>query len=307
MNRISARGGMELRHLRYFIAVAEELHFGRAARRLGIAQPPLSQQIRKLEEELSVRLFERTRRRVALTEAGGAFLREARLTLHQAERAARAAQQAGRGETGDLLVGATASADCNVLPVVLPAFRRQYPDVNVILRSLSAAEQIDALTHSRIDVGFLRLPVRYDDRLLTVRRVFREPMVLALPRRHPLASRPRVPLQKLAGVPYIFFPRSRSPEYHDSIVAACQKAGVTLNVVQEAEHTQTLLGLVSLGFGVALLPASLRAINRKGVVFRPVTPARLTVEMAVAHRKDNASMLLSEFVGVVDQVLKAAP
>jgi DNA-binding transcriptional LysR family regulator len=201
---------MELRQLRYFVAVAEELHFTRAAARLGIAQPPLSQQVRRLEHDLGVQLFDRTHRHVQLTEAGRAFLTEAKHTLIQADRAVDAARRARKPQAGRLVIGAQATAEVSVFPRLLPRFLRRYPNVDVMLQTpLTPQEQVVMLKQHQIDVGFLRLPVR--DAALIVFPLLHEPLLAVLPRRHPLARRRSVSLQELAASTFVMFRRSNAP------------------------------------------------------------------------------------------------
>ena len=296
---------MELRHLRYFVAVAEELHFGRAAMRLRIAQPPLSQQIRQLEEELGVRLLDRTKRRVDLTVPGRAFLAEARRALAQTERAVRTAQRASRGEIGHLTIGFVPSADLDVLPRVLRRWAERFPHVEITLHALLPGQQVDALRDGRIQVGFLRPPV--DETELAVESIQREALVVGLSERHPLARRARVRVADLMADPMIFFPRTAAPGYYDALVGVCRDAGFTPRVAHETTSIQTNLGLVAAGFGVTLLPASIRNLQRAGVVYRPLTPPVPHVVMAVAYRLRETSPILAAFLTVVREVTGATP
>jgi len=294
---------MDLRQLRYFVTVAEELHFRRAAERLHISQPSLSQQIRGLENQMGVRLFNRTKRRVQLTQAGRRFLEEARRTLAQAERAVRIAQQTSRGEIGLLSIGFVPAADYTVFPKLLPAFRRLHPGVQLVLRTISSMAQVEALRDGRIDVGFLRVPV--DDKALAVESILREPLVVALPLAHPLSAIREVPLRALANERYIFFPREMAPSFYDLVVSSCHEAGFSLNVTHEAEHFQTMLGLIASGLGVALVPKSVSNLGRRGVRFRPLLPPVPHVELAMAYRRDDDSDLLRAFLSTVKDVLLA--
>jgi DNA-binding transcriptional LysR family regulator len=224
---------VELRHLRYFVTVADTLHFGRAAEQLHIAQPPLSQQVRRLEAELGVQLLQRTSRRVDLTDAGRLFLVEARRTLAQADRAARVAVRAQRGELGRLTIGYMASAELTVFPRVLPAFRKRYPDVDLVLQILAPREQFQRLRAGRLDVGFVRLPAR--DRRLAIVPVFREPLVAVLPEDHTLARQRTVSLRSLRDETFVLFPREHSPAYYDSLMEICRESNVEPKLVQESE------------------------------------------------------------------------
>jgi DNA-binding transcriptional LysR family regulator len=288
---------MELRHLYYFVAVAEELHFGRAAQRLRIAQPPLSQQIQKLEEELGVQLFRRTKRRVELTEAGQVFLQEARQALAQVEQAVTAARRAGRGEIGRLAVGFVGSASYEILPRMIRRFHECFPDVELVLREATTSQQIRALHEGRIHVGLLRPPVSGD--ALVIESFLVEPLIAALPETHALAGQPAVSLQELAHERYITFPRHLGPGLYDQIISICQQAGFSPEITQEAVQMQTILGLVATGIGVALIPASARNLRSAGVAYSELQGVQSGVEMALAWRKDDASPSLQAFLKVV--------
>lgn len=288
---------MELRHLRYFVAVAEELHFGRAAERLFIAQPPLSQQIQQLERELGVTLFQRTSRRVQLTPAGEVFLREARQILAGLESAVDAARRAARGETGWLGIGFAASATYDLLPAVLHDFRAQFPDVELSLRELNAAEQAQALHDRSIHVGFARPPLTETDGV--VEAVLREPFLAALPESHWLAAQASLSLPMLADEPFVSFPEKPLPSYAEIVRAVCEGAGFTPRVVQEVREMQTALSLVAAGLGIALLPASVRHLHRDGVVYRPLREPAPKTELAVISRREEASPALQNFLQIV--------
>ncbi len=294
---------MELRHLRYFVAVAEDLHFSRAAARLHIAQPALSQQIRRLEQEIGVSLFNRTKRRVELTAAGRAFLDQAQRVLVQTDRAVRTAQRAGHGEIGQLAIGFVPSADLDVLPRVLRLWRARFPDVEIDLYTMLPAAQIEALRDGRIHVGFVRLPV--DESGLVVKSIRREPLLAVLPRRHRLARAARVRVADLAGETLIIFARHVAPGYYDVFMSACGRAGFTPRVFH-AGSMQTNLALVSAGLGVTMLPASIRSLRRDGVVYRDLAPPVPYVEMAIAYRRDERSTVLPAFLEVVREVRAAS-
>jgi DNA-binding transcriptional LysR family regulator len=292
---------MELRHLRYFIAVAEELHFSRAAERLQIAQPPLSQQIQSLEKELGVQLFKRTKRRVQLTEAGQVFLQEARLILTQVEQAIRAAQRASRGEIGSLGVGVNSSATHSILPEILRLFRERFPCVELVLHELASYQQVQGILDNGIDIGFLWLP-NVEESALSFMPIWREPVIVALPETHPLADLPEIPLKTLAGEPFVLPPRQLGQGFYSQIISLCQQAGFSPKVRQEAMLMQTIVSLVAGGVGVALVPASLQNLQRVGVVYKTLQGQKLELEMAVVWRPDNSSQVLQEFLQVVREM-----
>lgn len=290
---------MELRHLRYFLAVAEERHFGRAARRLRIAQPPLSRQIQDLEGELGFLLFDRTRRRVELTPAGTALLPHARHVFEAIDLALADARRAAAGQIGRITVGYPSSVAFSGLPELVRAFRARSPAVDVALREAPPQDQIDGLRTGHIDVGFIRGPLHDLDDLAT-RLVLREPLMAALPSGHPLAKRVRLRLSELSEESFISFPRRRGPAFFDFILRACNDAGFTPRVVQEAPQLD-MVSLVAAGFGVAILPASLRGSRRPGAIFRPISDAPPT-ELFVAWRPGDSSPVLRDFLDVVREV-----
>jgi len=291
---------VELRHLRYFVAVAEELHFGRAAERLHMSQPPLSMQIRALEGELGVQLFLRTQRRVSLTQAGAVFLGEARQILARTESAMLLAQRASRGEVGDLAVGFVSTADYNVLPPLLREFRTRAPAVRLTLHESTTDRQLADLVDGRIDIGFVLPPV--EDPRLAYRTIHREPLVVALPARHPLARKPgKVRLVALAEAPFILFPRPLAPSLYDAVVSFCRSAGFSPHVEQEAVQMQTIVSLVSAEMGVALIPASLRHLGRTGVIYKALLEASPLTEIGLAWRRDDPLATLKVFLAVAKQ------
>lgn len=295
--------GMELRHLRYFIAVAEELHFGRAAERLCIAQPPLSQQIQQLERELGFRLFDRTKRRVLLTAAGTMFLEEARESLSGLERAAQSGRRIARGETGRLAIGFVGTATYEALPALLSAFRERHPDVELVLRELVSAKQVQALRERRIHVGLARPAVPEDG--LTSEPLIREPLVAAVPTDHPLAAFELVDLSSLAGEPFILFPRFPKPSYADFLVSVCEQAGFRPRVAQETSEIHTAVSMVAAGLGVTLVPASLRSLQRPGVVYRSFADPAPITELTLAYRSADDSPTLQAFLAAARETYPA--
>jgi DNA-binding transcriptional LysR family regulator len=288
---------MELRHLRYFVTLAEELHFGRAAEKLHISQPPLSMQIRALEEELGVRLFNRTQRHVALTQAGNALLQEARQVLTRVEQAVLVTRRAGRGEIGELAVGFISVADYNVLPSVLRDFRRRYPLVNLTLRESTTDAQVRDLVAGRLDVGFLLPPV--SEPALESVSILREPLIAALPEKHPLARKAgKLDLEKLRDAPFILFPRPYAPGLYDDVLSCCRAAGFSPRVEQEAIQMQTIVSLVSAELGVALIPASLMNLRRTGVVYKPLRQQSPLTEIHLAWRRGDDLPALRVFIEV---------
>jgi len=258
---------MELRRLRYFLAVADERHFGRAAAHLGIAQPPLSRQIQALERELGLTLFDRSRRQVELTTAGAVLVDHARRLLDGAERAAIDARRAGRGDVGRLVVGYPSSIAYSGLTELLRAYRARHPGVELALHEGSPQAVVDALNARRMDVGFVRGPI--DEPALRSERVLDEPLLVAMADDHPLRGRGAMRLASLAEQPFVLFPRERSPWFYDLIVRLCREAGFEPRVAQQAPAVD-VVSLVAVGLGVAIVPASWRGLRREGIVFRAI-------------------------------------
>ena len=297
---------MELRHLRYFVAVAEELHFGRAAARLHIAQPPLSRQIRDLEREVGAPLFVRVPRGVELTPAGAAFLPEARLTLAQAERARRTAQRAARGEIGRLRVGfVEAAIHSGVLPDVLGFFRMHLPDIGLSLFEMDSVQQAEALREGRIDLGILHSPPPDADRWLRAEPVYTDPLIAAVPQAHRLAGRRRLALGDLAAEPFVFFPRPVAPALYDDIIARCRSAGFSPRVVQEAAGWHTLAGLVGAGVGATFVPRSLAEFQQPEVAYRPVRDLAVDMGMQAVWKRGEQSPVRERFVTALRAVARA--
>ena len=297
---------MELRHLRYFVAVAEELHFGRAAMRLHIAQPPLSRQIRDLERDVGTPLFERVPRGVQLTPAGRAFLPEARLTLAQAARAQRTAERAARGEIGRLRVGFVEAATySHVLPEVLGFFRMHLPNIGISLFEMDSHQQADAFRDGRIDLGILHSVPADADRQLHVEPVYTDPMIAAVPGTHRLAEQARFTLANFAGESFVFFTRPGSPRLYDDILASCRGAGFNPRIVQEATAWHTLASLVGAGVGLAFVPRSLTNFQRPGVVYRSVRSLSVGMEMSAVWRRGDKSPVRERFVTALRAVAHA--
>lgn len=288
---------MELRHLRYFVTVADELHFGRAARRLAMSQPPLSLAVRQLEEELGVKLLERNSKRVALTPAGRVFNAEARHVLEQAEQAGQLARKIAGGRLGSLRVGFSGSMLYRGLPAILAAFQAGHPGVEVVLKEMNSAEQVDALQHGRLDAGFIH-GVRSAEGLDGFEFVA-EPFVCCLPARHALARLPRLALARLAAEPFVLFSRDVSPRYYDLVVTVCEQAGFTPSVRHEVRHWLTVVALVAQRMGVALVPAALATSGIPGVRFVPLRDASVRSITSCVWPRQRDVPGLHEFVDCV--------
>ena len=293
---------MELRSLRYFAVLAEELHFGRAARRLAITQPPLSIAIRNLENELDVRLLVRDRRRVALTEPGRAFLDQARVVLARASDAVETARAASRGEAGRLAIGFMSASIYTVLPLALREFASSHPGVRLELRELPLPQQFAALEKGDIHVGFIRpqpMEAEFSSAIL-----LQEPLVAALPSGHSLTRNRRVRALALAREPFVMFQRSPGLVLHDIVLKFCLQQGFSPDVVQEASQTHAVIGLVSAGIGVALVPSSAQEIRLRGVELRPLAERSPQVGTALAWRSDNDSPALRAFIATAKSVVR---
>jgi len=286
---------VELRHLRYFVAVAEELSFTRAALRLRTAQPSLSQQIRQLEKAVGVKLLDRSRHHVALTNAGRIFLRQAKDILDRVEYAQRLAKQAAGGQAGDLSVGTFPSADVRILPVLRPLVAAHLPDLRLILHSKYAVEPLAGLQSGTLDVAFMRGPTQAEG--LEVVELLREEIVLVMPSHHALARRRKVPVKILDDLPCITMERSLSPALHDATAALYREASIRMHAVSSADNVLGHLQLVQEGLGFALLPDSMTSLLPAGVTFRPLDYDPVpTVSIVVAWKSGNGSRLVREFV-----------
>ena len=275
---------IELRHLRYFIAVAEELHFGHAAARLNISQPPLSQQIQILEQQIGARLFARTNRSVSLTEAGRQFLADSRQILSQVDDAAARAARLHHGETGELRIGFTSSAPfIKAVSDTLSTFRRRYPDVHIQTRETNTREQIVPLNEGALDLGLMRNTQLQDT--LAWERVLREPLLAMVPRDHPLASQPRVSLRELAREPFVFFDPHVGTGLYDDILGLMRRYDLTPAITQEVGEAMTIIGLVAAGLGVSILPASFRRVQLLEMCWLPIEEQDAVSEMWLVWSK----------------------
>ena len=292
---------MELRHIRFFVTLADELHFTRAAQRLHVAQPHLSQEIRRLERELGVELFSRTKRQVQLTEAGSAFRVRALELLGVLETARREARAAAEGAAGTLTIGFAGSAGYDVLPEAIRRFRTKWPAVDLVLREMHTANQLIALQEHRIDVGFVRRAVNAEKDLAS-RIIRREKLVVALPARHRLAKRPALALTDLEHEPWIAFDRTANSGLFADLRAACEAAGFEPILAQVAGEIPTMVNLVASGLGVALLPESVVALRRQGVVYRRLRPAPDPSLLILVWRRSDTSPVLRNFREVVAEL-----
>jgi DNA-binding transcriptional LysR family regulator len=298
---------MELRHLRYFVAVAEEGHITRAAERLGIQQPPLSQQIRALEAELQVQLFRRKPRGVELTQAGQALFAEAQAILRQVDHAVTAARRTARGEAGRIGLGFTSSASFHpFVPQAIRDYRETHPLVALSLEESGTGELVAALIEERLDAAFVRSPIGPAEGI-AVHSVLEEAMVAALPAGHGLAAGPGtrpaaapLALAALAAETFILYRRPLGPGLYDAIIASCQRAGYSPHIGQEAPRMLATLSLVAAGLGVTLVPESMRRLRVHGVVYRSLDPAAgLVAPLNLAHRRTESSAAARRFIALV--------
>jgi DNA-binding transcriptional LysR family regulator len=295
---------VDLRHLRYFVAVAEELSFTRAARRLNMAQPPLSQQIRRLEEAVGSPLLERVPR-VALTDAGAVLLDTARRTLAQLALGLDQAGRIGRGTAGRLTVGFASSVMMSALPRVFRGYGLRYPAVSLQLREMHSGPQLTALRAGTIDVGLLReMP---DDRDLEMETLVREPFVAVLPARHRLAAQAQVTPHRLAGEAFVLFPRELAPTLYDQIIAVCREGEFSPRVQHEAQEWPTVTALVGAGLGVAIAPAGLTRLRWRGVVYRPLKSVAVRTSIVMCRRREAGSGVVESFVAMLRKASSARP
>ena len=287
---------MELRHLRYFAAVAQYLNYSEASRRLHVAQPAISQTILDLEDELSVKLLLRTKRSVQLTAAGTAFLREAEDILRRANEAQQLAQRAARGEVGILGIGFFGTASAPILPALVQAYRRRFPNVELRLFELNPDQQLAAFDEGCIDLGFTRkLP---SDRRAEFEEevVYTDQLAIALPAAHALAKQKVIRLKSLAGEPFVQFHRKGAPGLFDEVIAVCRRAGFSPRIINEPNFMATAMTLVESGLGVSLIPRCVRSLNRPQVVIRPIAPKSAQIPLCVAWRKSAHNPALAAFL-----------
>ncbi len=293
---------MELRHLRHFVALAEEEHFGRAAERVFVVQQALSNSIKNLEDEVGVPLVLRTTRRVQLTPAGREFLIAARATLEQADQVIGRARRAARGEVGRLTLGFVSGLAFGGLPEVVRTFRELYPNVSVVLQELTAQEQEAGLRAAQLDIGLMLLPVR--DPGFASEALWRQELVAALPSSHPLTRKPSLSIADFAQEPFVFFPRQIRATYYDQVTRWCAAAGFAPRIVQEAIEVPTLLSLVAAGLGVFLPIRFFERVSLPGVTYRPVVDAPIVEIVAVWRRQDD-NPVVRAFLQVARSVLQS--
>src|ERR1700722_2966536 len=295
---------MELRHLRYFVAVAEELNFTRAAQRLNTAQPSLSQQIKHLEADVGVALLDRGKHHVALTPGGKVFLADAREILARVERAGQRAVRAQQGTFTELVIGVVPAAEIKILPKLIPLLERSLPKVRLVFHNLPSAEQKRLLARGSLDFGLLRGP--FEDPRLEVEDVLWEKLVAALPARHPLSRKKTVSIRQLNAVPFIMVSREGSPELHDAVQAFCERSGLRPRVVQQADNILGNLNMIRAGIGFALLPDYAASILPRGVVVKPLAwNAARVVSLVLAHRKGKLTAAMLAFKKLLRQCFPA--
>lgn len=285
---------LELRHLRYFVAVAEELHFSRAAKRLHIAQPPLSQQIRNLERYIGHPLFTRNSRTVTLTQVGETLLERSRYLLRRLEDDLETVRRVGRGEIGTLTVGFIGSAMLTVLPALIGSYRKRFTKVDLRLRELTTSSLVEAIRQGAVDLGFLRDAGPTEG--LAVEKVLAERFVVAVAKKHPLASRQKISLVELKGEPLILFARELGPLAWDKTIALCETSGIRPTIVQDAPEWLTVLRLVSSGLGFSIAPACVATIQTPGVVCRELTKCPISTNIELARRNDHLNPIMDAFL-----------
>jgi len=296
---------MELRHLRYFVAVAEERHFTRAAQRLGIEQPPLSQQIRALEAELGTPLFRRQARSIALTDAGIAFLDDARQILEAVQRASDHARRVARGDLGRIRVGMINSAPFHpFVPRVLRDYGQRYPDVLLSLDENSTQALAAGVLAETVDLAFIR-PLLGEEPGLVTEPLFDEDVLVALPQAHRLAREPALTLTQLRAEPFVLFSRPFGSGLYDDIIAACQRAGFSPRIGQEASQITSIINLVGAGLGVSLVPASMQQVHSVGIAYRPILGDAPKARMSLAYRPDDNSATVRNMLDLTYSVVRA--
>ncbi|EKP67982.1 RpiR family transcriptional regulator [Acinetobacter baumannii] len=291
---------MELRHLRYFITVAEELNFSKAALKLYTAQPSLSQQIKDLEEDVGVRLLNRTKRKVELTEEGEVFLEHARLTLAQADKAVAMARQVSKAKQQLLRIGFVPIAEMKIFPYVLPNLRLQHPDLTIELSSLNNTEQLKALKRGELDITFTRDNTENDE--IQSQFVLTEPLIFLLPRNHPLAKYDRIPVKALHGIDFIIPAAEQSNTLHNTILEFTKTHGIDLNIVQKADSILLNINSIGSGLGCTILPAYVAPLGVSNTVVRPLDVELPSLDLFVSYRKNTESVGVKRFIDQLNKV-----
>lgn len=295
---------MEFRRLKYFVAVAEELHFGRAAERLDMAQPPLSRQIAQLEKDLEVKLFNRSRAQIRLTPAGEVLLERARLILDQLDSAFREVTRIGQGSAGRLRIAFVGSASHGVLPTIIKSYRSHYPDVDLALSAMNNADLERALVQREIDIAVARPSLPGEE--FRTAELTREPLVLAMPDNSALNSRPSIALQDLAGETFILYPRRPRPSFADHVLGVLAAEGITPKEAIFAQDYQTAISLVSVGVGLSIVPESVSTTQRPGVFYRPYIGANPGTALSAHARRDNTKPHVLNFFRIIDTYSRKA-
>ncbi|OTG85620.1 RpiR family transcriptional regulator [Acinetobacter sp. ANC 4558] len=291
---------MELRHLRYFITVAEELNFSKAALKLYTAQPSLSQQIKDLEEDVGVQLLYRTKRKVELTEEGAVFLEQARLTLAQADKAVTMARQVLLSKQQMLRIGFVPVAEMKVFPYVLPNIRVQSPDLKIELLSMNDSEQIKALKRNELDLTFTRQNLQSDE--VNSQFVLREPLIFILPKDHPLAKYEKIPVQALNGIDFIIPAIEQSPILHHTILEFAKKNHIEFNIVHKADNVFFNINAIGMGLGCTILPGYIAPMSTNNSTIRPLSIEMPQVDLYVSYRKDKKSIAVQKFIELLTKV-----
>lgn len=300
---------MELRHLRYFLAVADTLNFCRAANQLHLSQPPLSQQVRRLEAELGASLFDRSKRQIKLTPAGEIFATKARAILAQCDEAAKLVARAERGEVGHLRLGLwqlpIPPIQTRLVIECLGAFVKHSPDVHLTLHPLLPADQIKAVRDGNIDIGIARLPLSQDSSGIAVETILRERVLLAMSENNALARFKTVPLRKFCEQRYIMYERDANAEFHNFMVRACRKEGFNLKIAYFQDDLFSIWAMIGAGLGVALAPASIQELRLPGIVFRKFEPPLPVMEMALIYMTANKVSVVRQFLDVAREIARA--
>lgn len=292
---------IELRQIEYFIAVAEELNFRRAAERLHMAQPPLSRQIRQLEQALGVKLLHRTTRQIELTAAGQTYLTEAKRVLVQVQQATAIAKLAEQGKFGHLRIGFEGSSAYDIVPMSVRAFREKFSDISVSVHEMATSDQVQAIRDGQLEFGFGGA-LRLNGHDLIVKTILQESLIAVLPQDHVLANQPGINLSILRDETFIICPRHSQCGLYDHIIAVCYQAGFSPKLIQETQEVQSILGFVAAGLGVALLPAAVQHLQRSHIIYRTFNPPLERLNLALAWHPENESPMLPAFADIVHQV-----